>query len=103
MRQFNTQSEGSRVAIEPDVNQAGSIFGALIEVYRKHGFEQGYQKAMNDVLGSLVHLTEQYLGARTDDAKADVRRIVYGYVEHLQSEIRRASSDAGYVSGGLGI
>ena len=107
MRQVNPYADGSRSAIEPDVqtdaDQAGSIFGALIEVYREQGFEQGYQKAMNDVLRSLVHLTEQYLGGRADDAKADVRRIVYGYVEHLQSEIRRASNDAGYVSGGLGI
>jgi hypothetical protein len=107
MRQVNTYSKDLRVAIDSDaqtgVDHTGSIFGALIEVYRKQGFEHGYQKAMNDVLSSLVHLTEQYLGGRTDDAKADVRRIVYSYVEHLQTEIRRASNDAGYVSGGLGI
>ena len=86
----------------PD-DSSGGIFGALIEVYRGQGFEQGYQKAMNDVLSSLVLTTEQYLDGRSDDAKADVRRIVYGYVEHLQTQIRRASTEAGYVSGGLGI
>lgn len=87
----------------PSEDSPGGIFSALIEVYRGQGFEQGYEKAMSDVLGSLVHLTEQYLDGRSDSPKAELRRIVYGYVEHLQSHIRHASNDAGFVSGGLGI
>jgi hypothetical protein len=83
------------------VEEAG-VFGALFDVYREQGFERGYERAVQDMLGSLVTVTEKYLRAHPTGAPA-LRRQLYAYVEFLERQLESAARETGYVSGGLGI
>jgi hypothetical protein len=86
-----------------EVQETTGVLGALIDVYRREGDERGYQRALRDVLDSLVGVTERFLRDGDPDSGAS-RRVIYAYVEFLEREIHAASNDvAGYVSGGLGI
>jgi len=83
--------------------ESPGILGALIDAYREEGYERGYQRAVQDVLDSLVGITERFIREAGTDAGVS-RQGVYAYVEFLEREIQAASRDvAGYVSGGLGI
>ena len=82
--------------------ESAGILSAVLGVYQEQGFERGYDRAMQDLLASLVSLTEQYLNHQ-DGRSGEMRRLLYGYVEFLEDHIRRASDEAGYVSEGLGI
>ncbi|HEY2584681.1 MAG TPA: hypothetical protein VGI81_02825 [Tepidisphaeraceae bacterium] len=82
--------------------ESAGILSAVLDVYQEQGFERGYERAMHDLLASLVSVTEQYL-IRQDSRSGETRRLLYGYVEFLEDHIRRASDDAAYVSDGLGI
>ena len=85
-----------------DVADGAGVFGALFDVYREQGYERGYERAIQDVLASLVSLTETYLRAHAPEASA-LRRQLYAYVEFLERRLESAARDTGYVSGGLGI
>lgn len=83
-------------------HDAAGILSAAMTIYREKGFEHGYQRAMGDLLASLVPATERYLRNR-DLQGLDARRLIYGYIEFLEAHIQRASSEASYMTGGLGI
>ena len=83
-------------------NDSAGTLSAVIGVHREQGFERGYERALQDLLASLVPLTEQYL-RRQGDRSGEARRLLYGYIEFLADHIRRASDEAGFVFDGLGI
>ena len=79
----------------------GGVFSSLLELYDRRGFDRGYQRAVHDVLGSLVWAAEAFL--REHGSPADLRKTVYGFEEHLERHLHSLSPDGGYVSDGLGI
>jgi hypothetical protein len=108
MPQLSNSPPDTRIKVtaqqpDDDVHETTGVLGALIDVYRKEGYERGYHRALHDVLDSLVGVTERFLRDGDPDSGAS-RRLIYAYVEFLEREIHAASNDvAGYVSGGLGI
>ena len=83
-------------------HDSAGILSAVLGVYREQGFERGYERALQDLLASLVPVTEQHL-RQQGHPSGEARRLVYGYIEFLENYIRRVSEEAGYVSEGLGI
>src|SRR6476620_11110393 len=82
--------------------ESTGILGAVIDAYREEGYERGYARASQDVLDSLVAVTERFL-RESPGVDPGTRQTVYAFVEFLEREIQAASGDvAGYVSGGLG-
>jgi hypothetical protein len=73
----------------------------LFGIYRDQGQQEGYQKAVNELIMALVQSTEEYLDQHPEEE--NLRSILYGFVEHLDLRIRKLSLDAGYMENGLGI
>ena len=78
------------------------LLGAVVHAYREEGYQRGYRQALDDLLASLVPVTEEYLRRRRSAGPAE-RQLLYGYVELLERRINAAASDGGYVTEGLGI
>lgn len=91
-----------QAVIEALPETEAGVFGALFDVSREQGYERGYRRAIQDVLASLVTVTEAYLRARPGSSD-DARRRLYAYVEFLEAHLESASRDTGFVNGGLGI
>ena len=80
----------------------------LWSLYYRQGYEEGYRRAGDDLIRSLVALLEQYIAQRPEaikaDAAADLRRVLYPFEEYLERRIDRMSpDDAAWVEGGMGI
>lgn len=71
---------------------APQLFAQLHEVYRQHGFEAGYARAVRDQLASLVLFTEDFL-RHEPDIQTTSRQLVYRFVAHLQSQLVRLSPE----------
>jgi hypothetical protein len=67
-----------------------------------HGYRDGYERALHNLLSSLVPLAEQHLAGRNNHA-ASARRELYAFIEYLEQHIEQAAADVGYVFDGLGI
>lgn len=88
----------------PDAAAAGdSVFGRVLGVYEQHGYEAGYHRALQDVLLSLLGVTEDLIRRRAlDDAVAEnLRRAAWAVAEDVQRDVTPIES--GFVEGGLGI
>jgi hypothetical protein len=82
--------------------------GPVWSLYYRQGYEEGYRRAGDDLIRSLVALLEQYIAQRPEAVKAEVaaglRRVLYPFEEYLERRIDRMSpDDAGWVEGGMGI
>ncbi len=103
---------------------AAGVLGSVLGVYERHGYDAGYRRAVQDVLRSLLGVTEQFLrerrpggadaapggatptasGATPTAADAeDLRRIVWALREDLERRFERANASSQFVEGGLGI
>jgi hypothetical protein len=84
---------------------AGAVLGSVLGVYEQHGYEAGYHRAVQDVLLSLLGVTEDFIRQRGLAAPAarELRQVIWAYHAHLQRRSERLGSAAGYVEGGLGI
>lgn len=82
---------------------ADGMLSSVMAVHRERGFDAGYDRAVNDVLLSLMLLTEEYLQRQPPEAKADLRRDLYAFEEFVERNIHRLRSQHGFVEGGLGI
>lgn len=101
--------------VEGPAGEAGGLFSGLLTTYEQRGFERGYRRAVADLLGSLVWVTEEFLGGQqppdgqrgatpgSDVSPADLRRVLYRFEEGLEQHLQSLAPDAGYVSDGLGI
>jgi hypothetical protein len=74
----------------------------MLVLYRYQGNTEGYLRAINHVLMSLVSATEDYL-ERHPDQEFELRPVLYEFIEHLDQHIRRLSAQDTFVEGGLGI
>jgi hypothetical protein len=92
------------------------VLGSVLGVYERHGYDAGYRRAVQDVLLSLLGVTEQFIrergvngaaapGATTqsDNDAADLRRVVWALREDLERRFERDKNASGFVEGGLGI
>ena len=93
----------------PARTPAAGVLGSVLGVYEQHGYDAGYRRAVQDVLLSLLGVTEQFIrerrtgpGGATPDAD-DLRRIVWALQEDLERRFERENHASGFVEGGLGI
>ena len=104
---MDTEAEGGGGEITvtelPDAD-AGGLFGSVLGVYERHGYDAGYRRALGDALMSLTLFAEELIRDRpglTPDARRNVREIVRA----LEQEIRRRLAatpiavEAGFESG----
>ena len=87
---------------------AAGVLGSVLGVYEQHGFDAGYRRAVQDVLLSLLGVTEQLIRQQGTGSSSpeDLRRVVWSLHEDLQRRLAagaEARSAAGEVEGGLGI
>jgi hypothetical protein len=73
-------------------DNAPQLFAQLHEVYRQHGFEAGYARAVRDQLSSMVLFTEDFL-RHEPDIQSNSRQLVYRFVAHLQAQLSRLSPE----------
>jgi hypothetical protein len=66
--------------------KAPRLFAQLQQVYRQHGIEAGYARAVRDQLASLVLYTEEFL-QKEHDVTPERRQLVYRFVAHLQNQL----------------
>lgn len=83
--------------------ESGDVFGSIVEIYRREGFDAGYRRALHDLLAGLVLNCEEFLRERDAAVSRELRPVLYGFVDRLEREIVRSSEHHGYVEGGLGI
>lgn len=79
---------------------SAELLERLLEHYRRDADTGGYQRAINDMIASLVWTTEQYLRKHPGQ---DARKLLYAFVEHLEEDVRRLPHAGAFVEGGLGI
>ncbi|MDB5171676.1 MAG: hypothetical protein JWN51_449 [Phycisphaerales bacterium] len=84
-----------------DIARGSSVMSGLLGAYQEQGYEQGYRRAVADVLAQLLLLTEQYLREQGSDAE-DLRGRLYGFEAYVERHLQ-ARGESGFVSGGLGI
>jgi hypothetical protein len=67
----------------------------------RQGYEDGYRRALNDLLSSLPRVCEDY--AQKPAARAaEMDRVICPFEQYLERHIGRMSPDD-FVTGGLGI
>lgn len=80
------------------------FLGEIIASYRSDGFEKGYKRASADLLACLVYNSEQFLREHAASQEpADLRKVLYAFVDRLERQLDRNAQSRGYVEGGLGI
>lgn len=79
---------------------SAELLERLLERYRRDADNNGYQRAINDLIASLVWTTEQYLQKHPQQ---DARKLLYAFVEHLEADVKRLPHTGAFVEGGLGI
>ena len=88
----------------PATASGDSVFGRVLGVYEQHGYEAGHRRALQDVLLSLLSVTEDLIRRRNlDTAVAEnLRRAAWAVGEQLHRDAGPVE-EAGFVEGGLGI
>ena len=98
--------EGGEAGGGPAPGEPGSgSEGALAQVwsiYYGQGFDEGYRRAVKDLLASLVSISERFIGERPESA-GQVRKVLYPFEEYLEKQIGRMTPEDGFVEGGMGI
>lgn len=61
----------------------------LLETYRRHGFDAGYDQALRDQLAGLVLQAERFLSGR--ETSVEERKLLYAFVARLESQLTRQS------------
>ena len=97
-------------AIAPAGSSPG-VLGSVLGVYERHGYDAGYRGAVQDVLLSLLGVTEQFTrerglnpggasGAATpsDTDAADLGRVVWALREDLERRFERDRNASGWAS-----
>lgn len=69
--------------IDEFFDNAPQHLAELQEIYRRHGFEAGYNRAIRDQIASIVLFTEQFLQSNPETTPEN-RRFVYQLVASLQ-------------------
>ena len=100
----------------PDANSArggptaGDALGEVWSIYYRQGFDEGYRRALKDLLGSLLSISERFIGEQAGEhagpgpcTPSEARRVIYPFEEYLERQISRMTPDEGYVEGGMGI
>ena len=92
----------------PSPAPAAGVLGSVLGVYEQHGYDAGYRRAVQDVLLSLLGVTEQFIRERGTGGSPpeDLRRVVWALGEDLERQLAAGASDrstSGEVEGGLGI
>jgi len=83
--------------------QAAAVFLSACE---QRGDDQGYQRAIADVLASLVTVTETFLRdhqTRTPERDVNLRKLIYAFHASLDRHLREMGDHNQYVCDGLGI
>jgi hypothetical protein len=84
----------------------------VLSLYEQQGYRRGYDRAVLDLLASLVSVTEDFIRIQSDGAQSapldpgDLRRLLYHFGQNLEQRLQLNSATAaraGYVSDGLGI
>ena len=79
----------------------GSAIGAVWSLSYRQGYDEGYRRAVRDVLSSLLLISEEFIGIRPESSQ-DIRGVLVPFEEHLEQRISRMSPDETFI-GGLGI
>jgi hypothetical protein len=92
----------------PPAAPAAGVLGSVLGVYEQHGYDAGYRRAVQDVLLSLLGVTEQFIRQQGTGGPSpeDLRRVVWALHEDLERRLAaggEARSTSGEVEGGLGI
>lgn len=89
----------------PAPGEPGNPDGAVSHVwsiYYRQGFDEGYRRAVKDLLASLVSISERFIGEKPESA-GQVRKVLYPFEEYLEKQIGRMTPEDGFVEGGMGI
>ncbi len=79
---------------------SAELLDRLLKAHRRESESAGYQRALNDVVGTLVWITEQFIRQHPEE---NLRKPLYAFVEYLESHVKNLPHSQGYVEGGLGI
>jgi len=82
---------------------ATGLIGEVLCLYRQEGYDDGYTRAVRDMLASLVFVSEEFLRQQEPSLSPDLRRALYAFAEHLEHRLASMSPRDWYVEGGLGI
>ena len=80
----------------------GEAIPTIWSIYYRQGFDEGYRRAVRDVLGSLLAMSERFIDDQAGSA-LETRRVVYPFEEYLERQISGMTPDGGFVEGGMGI
>ena len=92
MMSSNDCTDGARQSGEPQQEASSGVWS----VYYRRGFEDCHRQAVQDVLGSLMTISEEFLG--TVVGSEDSRRLVYAFerdIERRIEEMARRSDPGG--------
>lgn len=79
----------------------GGVLEGVFGAYRERGYAWGYRRGVADVLAAMLVLAGPFTERQQADAAA-VRRLLHGFEAFVEDHLQR-SSEAGFVSEGLGI
>ena len=88
MMSLNHGNDCARQPGEPAADTLDGIWG----IYYRRGYEDGHREAIRDVLGSLMVLSEEFLGR--DAGTTDPRQLVYAFERHIENGLEEIACRA---------
>lgn len=79
------------------------VWGSCGERHYQQGYEEGYQRAISDLLTAALVGTEEFLRFQAPQPQCDARQLLYRFNRFLESRLATRSADREFVSDGLGI
>jgi hypothetical protein len=88
---------------EGDNPESESKLGKAWSLDYGRGYEEGYQRAVSDLLSSLLRVCEEYAGHDAPTAD-ELWKVLAPFEQHLERHLSRMSPENdGFVADGLGI
>ena len=88
MMSSKDQTDRERPTVEPQPEALGGVWS----VYYRRGFEDGHRQAIQELLGSLVTVSEEFLG--NGIGSEDARRLVYAFEQKIERRIEEIAGSA---------
>jgi hypothetical protein len=80
-----------------------STLGKVWSLDYGRGYEEGYERAVSDLLSSLLRICEEYAGPNSPQAD-ELWKVLAPFEQHLERHLSRMSPENdGFVADGLGI
>ena len=91
----------TEVSDRPSDHVASGSLDGLVTAYLHLGREEGYQRAINEMLASIVPIAERFL-RQHPESSPELRKFVYAFGQSVEEHLNNSRTTL-YVDGGLGI